>query len=75
MPHYANRGGDSGIASYETTADSITVTFQDNSIYLYNYSRPGQLHVEQMKSLATAGEGLNEYINRFVRKNYAAKLR
>jgi len=75
MPTYANRGGDSGVVSYETTPDSITVVFRDGSEYLYDSGAPGSADVEQMKSLAEAGEGLNEYINRHVRKNYARKLR
>jgi len=75
MAKYANRGGDSGIVSYETTADSITITFGDNSVYLYDHDSPGELEVSKMKELAAAGEGLNEYINRHVRKNYAQKLR
>ena len=75
MPRYANRGGDSGIVSYEISDASITVVFSDGTAYLYTYASTGQSDVEQMKALAQAGEGLNEFINRHVRKRYAQKLR
>lgn len=75
MTIYRNLGGDSGIESFETTATSIEVTFQDGSVYLYDYSNPGKSAVDEMKRLANNGEGLNEYINRHVRKNYSRKIR
>lgn len=75
MPHYSNHGRDSGISSYETAEDSITVTFSDGSVYLYDHHKPGEYHVTKMKSLADHGEGLNAYINTQVRTNYAKKLR
>ena len=74
MSIYANSGGNSGVISYETGPDSITVTFHDGATYLYNYAVTGQNNVEQMKALAKAGQGLNAFINITVRKNYAAKL-
>lgn len=75
MPTYSNHGKDSGVVSYELTQDSISVTFGDNSEYLYNYDKPGESHVSKMIELAKQGEGLNSYINTNVRKNYAKKLR
>lgn len=75
MPRYANLGGDSGVVAYETTEDSIIVEFQDGSAYLYTYSSAGRSNIEQMKALAERGEGLNEFINRHVRKAYARKIR
>ena len=74
MSIYANSGGDSGIVSYETGSDSITVTFRDGATYLYNYVVTGQNNVDQMKALAKAGQCLNAFINTNVKKNYAAKL-
>ncbi|EJK9928084.1 hypothetical protein ACI5AD_001202 [Cronobacter sakazakii] len=74
MERYQNRGGDSGIVGYEIRDDSIIVQFRDNSIYLYNLIRPGQVTVDHMKILAKAGQGLNSYINRTVRKNFYQKL-
>lgn len=75
MQTYANRGGDSGIRGFTLTPNSITVVFSDGSEYLYDNVRPGQSAVQQMRALAHAGQGLNEYINRYVRGNYAARLR
>ncbi|MBW8687912.1 hypothetical protein [Chitinophaga rhizophila] len=75
MTPYANLGGDSGISSYESGRTSITIEFSTGAVYLYDYSKPGSHHVEQMKLLADAGQGLNSYIGRNVRSNYAAKLR
>lgn len=75
METYQNRGGDSGIAEYEISYDSIAVKFNDDSIYLYNYIRPGQAAVNHMKDLARAGQGLNSFISRTVRKNFFQKLR
>lgn len=74
MPKYENVGGDSGVVSYETGPDSITVTFHDGATYLYNYAATGKSYIEHMKVLATAGQGLNAFINIHIRKNYAASL-
>ena len=75
MPMYANRGGDSGIVSYETGDDWIRVVFNDKSKYKYNYESTGQTDIEKMKALADAGEGLNEFIKRHVKERYACKSR
>ena len=75
MKRYRNRGGDSGVVAYEIGPTSITVKFSDGSIYLYTYQSAGSANIERMKRLAIAGEGLNSFINRRVRKRYARKLR
>lgn len=75
MERYQNRGGDSGVMSFEIGDDSITVQFRDSSLYLYNSIRPGQVMVDHMKILARSGQGLNSYISRTVRKNFYQKLR
>lgn len=75
MTPYKNRGGNSGIDSYETGADSITVQFKDGAVYLYTAQSAGAANIEEMKSLAVAGHGLNSFISRNVRKRYAHKLR
>jgi len=72
---YLNRGGNSNVASYIIGADNITVQFNDGSVYLYDYASTSITRVEHMKSLASKGVGLNSYIGRVVRKNYAKKLR
>lgn len=73
MEIYANVGGDSGIAKYEIGEDFIKVQFSDGSIYVYTYESAGASNIENMKELAIKGQGLNSYINKNVRKLYAAK--
>lgn len=75
MERYRNLGGDSGVVAYEIGDDSIKVQFNDGSLYLYNYQSAGRDNIEHMKKLAIAGEGLNSFINRVVKKGYASKLR
>ena len=75
MERYKNLGGDSGVVAYEIGDDSIKVQFHDGSLYLYNYRSAGSNNIEHMKELAIAGQGLNSFISRVVRKGYASKLR
>lgn len=74
MQSYSNLGGDSGIIGFHIDGDSIIVYFNDGASYLYNYEVTGRDNVEHMKVLAKAGQGLNSFINRNIRKAYAAKL-
>ena len=73
MTRYANLGGNSGVREYEAGDDFIRVRFKDRATYLYNGTRPGHAQVEAMKQLAAAGQGLNSYISRYIKKNYARK--
>lgn len=75
MPTYGNLDGDSGAVRYEYGADWIEVEFQRGRerFYTYTYTSAGREHVEQMKMLADAGDGLNAYINKYVAKRYASK--
>lgn len=75
MDRYKNHGGDSGVVGYEIADTSITVEFRDGSIYLYTYQSAGAENIERMKKLAIAGDGLNSFIIRVVRKGYASRLR
>lgn len=69
MERYRNTGGNSGVYAYEIGLDYITVKFSGTSkTYTYSYGRAGKNHVEQMKSLASIGSGLNGYINSYVRE-------
>lgn len=70
---YKNLGGDSGIAGYQIGPDYIRVMFNDSSVYLYTSASAGEEHIDNMKSLAEAGEKLNAYINRNVKSGYARK--
>ena len=75
MERYSNRGGDSNVAAYEIEQSSIKVQFRDGSIYLYTSQSAGVANLEHMKQLAKAGQGLNSFISRVVKKAYASKLR
>ena len=74
MPRYANLNGHSGVASYETTRDSITLRFVNGDRYLYTYARPGRDAVDRMKALAKAGRGLSTFVAQHVREAYERKL-
>lgn len=74
MERYRDVDGDSGVAAYEIGDNSITVKFKDGAVYLYTDASAGPRHIEQMKRLARAGDGLNSYINLHVKKRYARKL-
>lgn len=75
MERYKNIGGDSGVAAYEIGQGSITVQFKDDAVYLYNNQSAGNANLTEMQRLAAAGQGLNSFISRVVRKDYAQKLR
>lgn len=75
MERYRNLDGNSGVAAYGLGSDSVTVQFKDGATYLYNYVSAGRNNTETMKTLAMAGQGLNSFIMKHVRKSYAAKLR
>ena len=73
MERYSDIDRDSGVVAYETGPDYIRVKFSDGAVYLYTSLSAGSRNIEQMKILAARGEGLNAYINDFVRKLYARK--
>lgn len=71
MQRYANINGDSGVSGFEIHDLSITVYFTGTSrSYTYSYASAGQHHIEAMKRLAQAGDGLNAYINHNVKFKY-----
>ena len=75
MERYANFGGGSSVAAYDIDEDSITVAFRDGSCYLYTDQSAGSATIERMKELAVGGRGLGSFINRYVKKGYASKIR
>jgi hypothetical protein len=75
MNRYANSGGNSNVVAYEIEQSSIKVQFADGWIYLYTSQSAGIESIERMKHLAMAGQGLNSFIAKVVRKRYASKLR
>ena len=75
MTPYKNLSGSSNIESYEMGADSITIKFMSGrwKHYLYSTQKTGSAVVEQMKTLAQQGRGLNSYIGRVVKTNFERK--
>ncbi|MCK5122993.1 MAG: hypothetical protein KAQ87_02500 [Candidatus Pacebacteria bacterium] len=73
METYKNLGGDSGILYFEIGNDYVRVEFDDEAIYTYTYASAGEYNIEEMKKIAISGEGLNSFINKYVRKKYASK--
>ena len=63
MTPYKDVNRDSGVRSFEYGDDWIRVQFKDGKTYEYRASKIGRRHIETMKSLADAGDGLNAYIN------------
>lgn len=70
MERYANLGGDSSVTAYEIGSTYIRVQFKTGRLYTYSYASAGSGHVETMKSLARAGQGLCSYIQRNVRNSF-----
>ena len=75
MERYANRSGSSDMVWFELRKDgSVAVCFRSGDCYLYDSGQPGLVHVEQMRQLAIAGEGLGTYIHQFVRARYRRRV-
>lgn len=71
MQRYRDIDNDSGVHSFEINDNSITVKFSGTTrSYTYSYASAGQQHIENMKRLALAGDGLNAYINKNVKHKY-----
>lgn len=75
MERYKNLGGNSNVLAYEIGQDSIAVQFGDGSVYLYTAQSAGALSIAEMHRLALAGQGLNSFIGRVVKKGYAQIIR
>ena len=73
MEKYLDLDGDSGVDAYEIGDGFIRVRFKDNSVYLYTDESTGSENILKMQELAEHGDGLNSFINKKIRKNYALK--
>ena len=71
MERYKNLGGDSGVVGYEIGTDFIKVKFKGSKVYVYDYASAGRDNIEQMKTLAKTGTGLNAFINQKTKKLYS----
>jgi len=71
MDRYKNIDGDSGVYAYECGPNYIDVQFiSTGKIYRYSYRSAGAENVEYMKALAKSGNGLNAFINKYVRDRF-----
>ncbi|MGO3396180.1 MAG: hypothetical protein ACTINL_06745 [Serratia proteamaculans] len=71
MQVYQDINNDSGVRGYELGDTSITVWFDGTArFYTYSYASAGAENVETMKKLAVSGDGLNAFINKFVKFKY-----
>ena len=75
MEPYRDWDNDSGVRAFEISEGQIDVQFKTGAVYRYTSASVGSANFDQMVALARAGEGLNSFINRFVKKLYSAKLR
>lgn len=75
MEIYKDIDEDSGITGYETGKDYIIVQFNDGAVYQYTSESTGKTNIAHMKILAQKGEGLNAFINKNIKENYAARLK
>ena len=76
MKEYTNLHGNSGISAYEIAKDGsyIDVEFASGGIYRYSEASVGKENLTIMIVLATAGAGLNGFINKHVRFKYANRF-
>ncbi len=74
MEIYCDTHGDSGVSAFEVGTDFIIVRFTKGGTYLYNCSKTGAYHVNNMIRLARIGNGLNGYINLNTKHMYARKI-
>lgn len=74
MTPYRDWDNDSGVNAYDFGPTHIDVEFKSGAVYRYTEQSVGKMNLSQMVSLAKAGEGLNSFIQRVVKKHYSAKL-
>lgn len=75
MPRYRDVDDDSGVYAYEIGDNYIDVEFKGGATYRYSCRSIGAANLQTMMRLAQAGEGLNSFIQRRVKKGYEARLR
>ena len=53
------------VRHYTLSRDRIIIEFRQGKTYTYSYESAGEDAVEQMRSLARSGAGLNRFINAY----------
>lgn len=71
MQPYQNSSGSSNIDSYEIGDNYVRVGFSNGDVYVYTNDSAGEEVVNQMKSIAQSGNGLNGFINKYAKDGYA----
>lgn len=74
MTPYRDWDQDSGIKAYELGSSYMDVAFKDGAIYRYTSVSAGQANIDRMIVLARAGDGLNQFINRAVKKRSSERI-
>jgi hypothetical protein len=74
MTPYRDWDQDSGIRAYDVGSSHMDVAFKDGAVYRDTALSAGRANLDRMIVLARAGDGLNEFINRAVRKRYSERL-
>lgn len=75
MKPYRDIDHDSGVAAYEDGVGYILVQFKDGAVYEYTDASAGAANIGEMKRRACAGDGLNAFITKHVRKRYSRRVR
>jgi hypothetical protein len=75
MEPYRDWDNDSGVRAFEISEGQIDIQFKAGAVYRYTSASVGSANLDQMVALARAGEGLNNFINRAVKKRYSSRLR
>ncbi|GAA4461533.1 hypothetical protein GCM10023093_06340 [Nemorincola caseinilytica] len=65
-------GSTTGVRGYEYDEEGITVQFISGDVYHYTYASAGATHIEAMKQLADAQQGLSTYISQH-KPRYSSK--
>ena len=74
MTPYRDWDQNSGIRAYALGSSYMDVAFKDGAIYRYTSVSAGQANIDRMIVPARSGDGLNQFINRAVRKRYSERL-
>ena len=72
---YKNLSGDSKVARYEISKDSVTIAFTDSSVYRYTNQTADPENISKMKTLAHAGKGLGTFIEANLKDRFLRKIR
>ena len=74
MQDYLNLSGNSGVAAFAISKDSITVKFVNGGTYVYTQRSAGRQNIAIMKTLAQRGKGLSTFITTYVSDRYSARI-